>query len=81
MNQKRQYLAAKILDDSKTSFARLYKVQHSAGKTRKEFVDDMRSAGYNVSERQMDRWVARINADKFAISTNKATGATTQLTR
>jgi len=81
MNQKRQYLAAKILDDSKTSFARLYKVQHSAGKTRKEFVDDMRSAGYNVSERQLDRWVARINADKFAISTNKATGATTQLTR
>ena len=81
MNQKRQYPAAKIPDNSKTLFARLYQVQHAAGKTRKEFVDDMRSAGYDVSERQLDRWVTRVNADELAISTTKATGATMQLTR
>ncbi|MEI7457703.1 MAG: hypothetical protein WCK93_13385 [Nitrosomonadales bacterium] len=81
MSQKRQYPAAMILDDIKTSFARLYQVQHAAGKTRKEFVDDMRSAGYDVSERQLDRWVARINAGEVAVSTTKATGATAQLTR
>lgn len=41
----------------------------------------MHSAGYDVSERQLDRWVAQIKADKPAISTIKATGAKTQLTR
>jgi transposase len=81
MNQKRQYPAAKIPDESKTLCARLYQVQHAAGKTRKEFIRDMHLAGYDVSERQLDRWVARINAGEVAVSTAKASGATLRLTR
>jgi len=77
MSQKRQYPAAKIPDESKTLCARLYQVQHAAGKTRKEFIRDMHLAGYDVSERQLDRWVARINAGEVAVSTTKASGATT----
>ena len=81
MSQKRQYPASKILDESKTLCARLYQVQHAAGKTRFDIIRDMHLAGYDVSERQLDRWVARINAGEVAVSTTKASGATLRLTR
>ena len=69
MSQKRQYPADKIPEDVKTLFARLYQVQHAAGMTRKKFVDNLRLAGYDVSERQLDRWVARIKAAEVVVST------------
>jgi len=81
MSQKRQYPAAKIPDESKTLCGRFYQVQHAVGKTRKEFIRDLYLAGYDVSERQLDRWVARINAGEVAVSTTKASGATLRLTR
>jgi len=81
MSQKRIYAAASISDDAKTMIARLYQVQHTQGKLRREFVADMGQAGYSFSESQLDRWVARINTGEAAVSTTKATGVLTHLTR
>lgn len=81
MTKRKTYAAANISDDAKTMIAQLYKVQHAKGKLRREFVADMNQAGYRFSESQLDRWVARINAEETAVSTSKATGASVHLTR
>jgi len=81
MNQKKIYAAASISDDAKTMIACLYQVQHAQGKRRREFVADMRQAGYRFGESQLDRWVARVNDGGTAVSTTKATGAPVLLTR
>ena len=81
MSQRKTYSAASISDDTKTMIARLYQVLHSKGKHRSEFVADFNQAGYRFSESQLDRWVARINAGKTAVSTAKATTALACLTR
>jgi hypothetical protein len=80
MNQKKIYAAASISDDAKTMIARLYQVQHAQDKRRREFVADMRQAGYRFGESQLDRWVARVNDGGTAVSTTKATGAPVPLT-
>jgi len=81
MTKKKNYAAANISDDAKTMIARLYQVQHTKGKLRREFVAEMKQAGYKFSESQLDRWVARINTRETAVSTSKATGASAHLIR
>ena len=81
MGQERTKPAATIPDEAKTVIARLYQVQHSTGKTRREFIGDLRTASYDVSELQLDRWVARINSGNAAVSITKATGAVPLLSR
>ena len=81
MTKRTTYAAADISDDAKGMIARLYQVQHAKGKLRREFVAEMKQAGYQFSESQLDRWVARINMGKAAVSTSKGTGASAYLTR
>ena len=81
MTKRTTYAAADISDDAKSMIARLYQVQHAKGKLRREFVAEMNQAGYQFSESQLDRWVARINMGKAAVSTSKGTGASAHLTR
>jgi hypothetical protein len=44
-----------------------------------DFVDQLQRTGYSVSERQLDRWVARVDAGEPAISAEKASGAAAAL--
>jgi len=81
MSQKRTYSAASIPDDAKTVLARLYQVQHAADKARRDFVGELCAAGYAVSARQLDRWVARVNSGTTAVPTAKASGAPALLSR
>src|SRR5690606_26668430 len=70
-----------ISDEFKTPLARLYTVLHAKGKSRSEFVNDLAEAGLQVSARQLDRWVARINSNNEAISPDKLTGPSPSLSR
>lgn len=81
MKRALSYPAAEISDNVKSILARLYKVQHAKGKERGEFVNDLSEAGLQVSERQLDRWVARITSGDEAINPDKLTGALPSLDR
>lgn len=81
MSQRRTKPAASIPDNAKTVLARLYQEQHASGKARWDFVGELSAAGYKVSARQLDRWVARVNAGETAVSTTKATGAEVLMSR
>jgi len=59
----------------------MFTLQRAQGKTRKEFVAELSAAGLALSERQLDRWVARVNTTGSAISVFKATGRSTLLNR
>src|SRR5476651_1182183 len=78
-SRKRTQSAADIPDEAKTVLARLYQEQHANGKTRRDFAGDLRAAGYDVSERQLDRWVERVHDGEPAVSMTKATGAVARL--
>lgn len=80
-SRKRTYAAATIADDTKSALAQLYRVQRAGGKSRSDFVDDMRRAHLHASARSLDRWAARVDAGHPAVSTVKATGAAPALTR
>jgi hypothetical protein len=75
MKRIRNYSAAKIDDNTKTSIAKLYIIQKDKGKTRQEFTAEMAQAGLSFSERQLDRWVSLINLGLEAISPQKLAGA------
>lgn len=81
MKRALSYPAAEISDNVKSILARLYKVQHAKGKGRGEFVNDLSEAGLQISERQLDRWVARITSGDEAINPDKLTGALPSLGR
>jgi transposase len=81
MKRIRNYSAAKIDDNTKTSIAKLYIIQKDKGKTRQEFTAEMAQAGLSFSERQLDRWVSLINLGLEAISPQKLAGASAALTR
>jgi hypothetical protein len=81
MKRPREYNASKIEDKQKTNLARLYVDQKAAGKTRKEFTAEMARAGWEFSERQLDRWAKRIKLDMDAISTEKRPSSFPALTR
>jgi hypothetical protein len=72
MKRPREYKASKIEDMQKTNLASLYVDQKAAGKTRKEFTAEMVRAGWEFSERQLDRWAARIKLELDAISSESA---------
>ncbi len=44
-------------------------------------MNELSEAGIEVSERQLDRWVARVSLDESAVSTEKLTGAPVALER
>ena len=79
MSHHHTYGAAFVPDDAKTVIARLYAVEHADGVRQRDFVDRLQNAGYSVSERQLDRWVARVDAGEPAVSAEKASGAAAAL--
>ena len=81
MKRAQSYPASKIPDEFKSILARLYVIQHAKGKSRNEFVNELKEARAEVSERQLDRWVARIESNDEAISPDKLTGAAPSLCR
>ena len=81
MKRKFGYPAAKIPDEIKSNLARLYIIRHAKEKPRYEFVNELSEAGLQVSERQIDRWVARLNSNTQAISMVKQTGGLAVLSR
>ncbi len=81
MSLKHTKPASSIPDGAKTVLAQLYQVMHLAGKSRRAFVGDLCAAGYEVSGRQLDRWVERIKGGDAAVSTDKASGAEALLSR
>lgn len=60
MNRARSYPAAKIPDDVKTFIARLYVIQREQGKIRKDFVNEVSRAGYDLSESLTDGFLILI---------------------
>lgn len=81
MKRTNEYEASKIDDDTKTKIAKLYVIQKDKGKSNKEFTAECSEAGWNFSERQLDRWVALISSNVDAISSDKKTGSPPSLTR
>ena len=81
MKRARQYSAAQIPDDIKTYLARLYILQRDQGKTRKDFVNEQSALGLYFSDRQLNRWVARIESIGTAVLTEKLTGRDVLLNR
>ena len=81
MKRPREYKASKIDDKQKTNLAKLYLEHKAAGKTRKEFTAEMARAGWEFSERQLDRWAARVKLELDAISSEKAQSSFPALTR
>lgn len=81
MKRTRNYAAAEIDDKTKSSIARLYKIQKAQGKSRKQFTAEFAQAGLSFSERQLNRWVSLINSGSEAISPEKLTGASAALVR
>ena len=73
--------AANIPDVAKSLLARLCIVQQAKGKARSEFLNDLFEAGYEVSERQLNRWVARIKSGEETIKPKKLSGALPSLAR
>ena len=81
MKRALSYPASHIPDEFKSIMARLYVIQHAKSKSRSEFVNELTEARAQVSERQLDRWVARIESNDEAISPDKLTGAAPSLCR
>jgi transposase len=81
MKRARFYSASEISDDYKTHLARLYIVEREQGKSRKEFVDNLRASGLDLSERSIDRWAAKYTLTGNVISTEKLTGRAELLNR
>ncbi len=54
---------------------------HEKGVTRAVFVESLKKAGCSVSESQLDRWVAALNARGTAIKEDKKTGSLPSLDR
>ena len=74
MTATRQYPAATIPGSVKTAFARLYLVQAEGGKRRRDFLDEVRSAGYDVSKRSFDRHLEAVSAGGTGFSASKLSG-------
>jgi len=81
MKRTKEFPAAEIDDDIKSKLAKLYKIQKAKGKSNKEFTAECAEAGWEFSERQLDRWVSLINSGLEAISPEKLTGSPASLTR
>lgn len=81
MKRTKELPAAKIDDDTKSKLAKLYTIQKAKGKSNKEFTAECAEAGWQFSERQLDRWVSLINSGLEAISPQKLTGSPASLTR
>ncbi len=81
MKRAREYPAAKIDDNLKSTIARLYLIQKDKGKSRREFHAEWEQAGLSFSERHLDRWVSLINLGYEPISPEKQTGSAAALTR
>ena len=81
MKRARFYSAAHIPDDYKTKLARLYIAQRDGGKSNTEFVQNLRAAGTDLSERTLDRWALRYTLTGSVVSSEKLTGAAALLTR
>lgn len=81
MKRTYPYSAAVISDDIKTHLAQLYILERGQGTKRKDFVNKHALSGLVFSERQLDRWVARINNGDTAISIEKQSGLYTILHR
>ena len=63
--------AAPIPSSVTTALARLYLVQAEGGKRRRDFLDEVRSAGYDVSKRSFDRHIEAVSAGGTESSPSK----------
>ncbi len=74
MSSTNKYPAAMIPSSVKTAFARLYLVQAESGKRRGDFLDEAKSAGYNISKRSFNRHIERVSAGGTGFSPSKTSG-------
>jgi len=69
-----KYPAATIPSSVKTAFARLYLVQSESGKRRRDFLDEVRYAGYDISKRSFNRYIEMVSAGGTGFSPSKMSG-------
>jgi hypothetical protein len=74
IESNKKYKATLISEDVKTFAVKLFLEQAKKGKTRKIFVDEIRSAGYEVSLRSFDRYIMSVASSGSALKITKETG-------